>query len=78
MDDLTIPTVDLPEITSEPEIVIPTIVPRASSLSFKDRLPSNFAITAVEEGIEAINHASGDYFIGSIADFNALIKNVNA
>lgn len=42
--------------------------------SFKDKTPSNWSITATEDGITARSNPTGETFEGSIADFNARLR----
>ena len=42
--------------------------------SFKDKTPSNWSITATEDGITARSNSTGETFEGSIADFNERLR----
>lgn len=50
--------------------------PKVSSSggAFQDRVPSNWQIKPVEDGIEAYNANSREKFVGSIAEFNQKLR----
>lgn len=42
--------------------------------AFQDRVPANWQIKPVEDGIEAYNANSREKFVGSIAEFNQKLR----
>lgn len=50
--------------------------PKASNSegAFQDRVPANWQIKPVEDGIEAYNANSREKFVGSIAEFNQKLR----
>ena len=51
-----------------------SFVPSSKPLHTADRVPSNWDIRAVEDGIEAVNTVTNLVFEGTIAEFNKMIK----
>ena len=57
-----------------PKSVDPVVTQPTPVASFKDKTPSNWSITAAEDGITARSNSTGETFEGSIADFNARLR----
>lgn len=64
------------QTTAEAPPVVVEDAPRVSNSegAFQDRVPANWQIKPVKDGIEAYNANSREKFVGSIAEFNQRLR----
>jgi hypothetical protein len=67
----------VPEKAAVLESVSVAVVPSEPKPArvFHDKIPCNWSIVLVDDGIEATNSSSGEFFKGSIQEFNNLLRN---
>jgi PleD family two-component response regulator len=70
LSELPAPLVEEDEIA----IVDDSLTAVVNTTLLKCRVPSQYAIEPFEDGIEARCHTTGDHFIGSISEFNELLR----